>query len=243
MLFNAPLSADRADRLIEGLDLSPAARVLEVGCGRGELLLRLVHRWRCSAIGVDIDANAIKAAQAQASRTEQVIDFRCGDAKMMAIPRVDLAICIGATHAYGLDADAWENTLRVFSRLVRPGGMMLIGEGFWASPPDPEYLEFLGDRPGIEKTHHENIASAKALGLLSLQAEMSSQDEWDEFEHAHHQAIAQAAAAQPEDDALQQRLTQSLAWREGYRRWGRATMGFGFYRLGVPEPQTRAVRQ
>ncbi len=239
MLFNAPLSADRADRLIEGLDLSPADRVLEVGCGQGALLLRLVRRWRCAAIGIDLDAAAVKAAQARASQAELAVDFRCGDAKMMAIPQVDLAVCIGATHAYGRGARAWENTLRVFSRLVRPGGSMLIGEGFWASPPTPEYLTFLGDSPGIEKTHHENIASARALGLLLQHAEVSSRDEWDAFEDAHHQAIERAAAAQPEDDALQLRRLQRQTWREGYRRWGRSTMGFGFYLLRVPDPLRR----
>ncbi|MDG1478509.1 MAG: class I SAM-dependent methyltransferase [Myxococcota bacterium] len=243
MLFNAPLSVDRADRLIERLDLSPADRVLEVGCGRGALLLRLVHRWRCSAIGIDIDDAAVKAAQAQASQTELAVDFRCGDAKMMAIPQVDLAICIGATHAYGLGAGAWENTLRVFSRLVRPGGMMLIGEGFWAAPPAPAYLKFLGDSPGIEKTHHENVSSARRLRLLPLHAEVSSRDEWDAFEHEHHQAIKRAAAAQPGDDVLQQRQTQSQAWREGYLKWGRTTMGFGFYLLGVPAVNAHAVPQ
>lgn len=234
MLFNAPLSADRADRLIDILDLPDGARVLEVGCGRGALLLRLVRRWGCAAIGVDIDAAAIEAAQASASRQDLAVDFRCGDAKLMAIPQVDLAVCIGATHAYGLGAGAWENTLRVFSRLVRPGGQVLIGEGFWARPPEPEYLEFLGDSPGIEKTHHENITSAEALGLIPLHAGQSSLDEWDDFEWGHRRAIERAAAAQPEDAALQQRLTRSRAWREGYLRWGRGTMGFGFYLLGVP---------
>jgi hypothetical protein len=29
--------------------------------------------------------------------------------------------------------------------------------------------------------------------------------------------------------ALAEKLAQSRAWRDGYLRWGRETMGFGFY--------------
>ncbi|MFT5683789.1 MAG: SAM-dependent methyltransferase [Myxococcota bacterium] len=234
MLFNAPLSADRADRLLDLLDLPDGASVMEVGCGRGELLLRLVSRWGCSAVGVDVDEAAITAAQEAASKRALSVDFRCGDAKLLALPQVDLAVCIGATQAYGLGAGAWHNTLRMFSRLVRPGGQMLIGEGFWARTPDPEYLAFLGDNPGIEKTHHENISSAEATGLIPLYAAESNRDEWDDFEWSHRLGIERAAVAHPNDDAIQKRLIRSRAWREGYLKWGRTTMGFGFYLFGVP---------
>ena len=122
----------------------------------------------------------------------------------------------------------------MFSRLVRPGGQILIGEGFWAQPPAPEYLALLGDNPGIEKTHHENITSAEELGLIPLYAARSSPDEWDHFEWSHRLTIERAAAARPDDPALQKRVAASRRWREGYLRWGHTTMGFGFYLFATP---------
>lgn len=234
MQFNAPLSCQRADQLVELLALSPHDAVLDVGCGQGALLRKVVTRWGCQALGIDIDAAAINAAQLAADEHGLAIHFRCADAKLLPLKPVELAICIGATQAYGQDARAWHNTLTVFSRLVRPGGQILIADGFWARPPDPEYLAFLGESPGIEKTHAENIAAAKALGLTPLYAAQSSPDEWDHFEWSHTLAAERAAMDRPESPAALQQQQRRRRWQAAYEKWGRNTMGFGFYLFGVP---------
>ena len=40
-LFCSPMSSARADELVEWLQLAPSSRVLDVGCGKAEFLLRL----------------------------------------------------------------------------------------------------------------------------------------------------------------------------------------------------------
>ena len=233
MQFNAPLSSQRADQLVELLELSPDDAVVEIGCGQGVLLQKVVRRWGCQALGVDIDAAAIAAARQAAAAQGLAISFRCADAKLLPLKPVSLAICIGATQAYGQGERAWHNTLTVFSRLVRPGGQILVADGFWAREPDPEYLDFLGDSPGIEKTHAENIAAAQALGLTPLYATRSSPDEWDHFEWSHTLAAERAALAHPSEATTEQQHRRRR-WQAAYERWGRDTMGFGFYLLGVP---------
>lgn len=233
MLFNAPLSSWRADQLVELLALSQSDAVLEVGCGQGALLRKVVARWGCQALGIDTDAAAIDTAQQAAQAQGLDIEFRCADAKLLPLKPVELAICIGATQAYGQGARAWHNTLTVLSRLVRPGGQILIADGFWAQPPAPEYLEFLGEQPGIEKTHAENLAAAQALGLTPLYAARSNPDEWDHFEWSLTLAAERAARAHPDSVAMQQQRSHRRRWQAAYEAWGRDTMGFGFYLLGV----------
>ena len=41
--------------------------------------------------------------------------------------------------------------------------------------------------------------------------------------------IEQEAAQRPNDEETAEKLIRSRAWRDGYMRWGRNTMGFGFY--------------
>src|SRR5437588_4357178 len=52
-LFCSPLSEEKADRLIDLLDLHPAAHVLDAGCGKAELLIRVVERYGATGVGVD----------------------------------------------------------------------------------------------------------------------------------------------------------------------------------------------
>ena len=40
--------------------------------------------------------------------------------------------------------------------------------------------------------------------------------------------------ARPDSAAAQQQLRHRRRWQAAYEKWGRDTMGFGFYLLGVP---------
>lgn len=228
MLFNSPLSFEKADRLIDVLELSAVDRVLDVGCGTGEFLVRLIDATGASGVGIDIDPTLIDEAQQKAGARlpENVsLEFRKADIKeeSLADGSFDLAICIGSTHAFGMGEEAYPKALDQLSRLVKPGGQLLIGEGYWKQPPAQGYLDLLGDTPGIYHDHAENIWFAERRGLIPLYATVSNTDEWDHFEWSHRMKVEREHAADEE------RLQWSRAWRDGYLRWGRDTMGFGFY--------------
>ena len=50
--------------------------------------------------------------------------------------------------------------------------------------------------------------------------------------------IEAEAGPPPHDAETEAKLARSRAWRDGYLRWGRTTMRFGFYLLGKPEGAT-----
>lgn len=88
-------------------------------------------------------------------------------------------MCIGSTHAFGTGDTAYPNTLRELSRLVRPGGHLLIGEGYWKQPPAPDYLKLIGEPAVIYRDHAGNISFAEQHSLVTLYAAVSNNDEWD----------------------------------------------------------------
>lgn len=53
-VFCSPLSSAKADQLVALLDLPKPARVLDVGCGKAELLLRIIARYGAVGVGVDL---------------------------------------------------------------------------------------------------------------------------------------------------------------------------------------------
>lgn len=235
MLFNSPLSADKADRLVALLDLTKDDRVLDVGCGKGELLIRILEATRASGLGIDNNHEVIAAAkQNAAARLDHArYEFRCADvcAEHFAPESFALAVCVGATHAFANGEAAYLESLKQLARLVRPGGLALIGEGYWKQSPAAEYLQFLGDPTGVYRDHATNIHTATQHGFTVLYAGVSNDDEWDEFEWSHQIDAERAAAREPGNPEIAARLRRRRAWCDAYLRWGRSTMGFGFYLL------------
>ncbi|HEX5102613.1 MAG TPA: class I SAM-dependent methyltransferase [Pirellulaceae bacterium] len=244
MLFNNPISGEKADRMVRLIELQPESHVLDVGCGTGELLLRIVGQHRARGVGVDVSPQCITAARKAAAERSlaercEFHEFNVRDVELCR-NTFDLGICVGATHAFGPGEAAYPNSISWLRQMVRPGGYVLIGEGYWKRSPDAEYLQRLGDPVGIYRDHAQNVSFAEQCGLEALYAVTSSDDEWDEFEWSHYQQSRRAAEASPDDQQLVARLARSIRWRDGYLRWGRSTMGFGLYLFRVPRESVSA---
>ncbi|MEM7387017.1 MAG: hypothetical protein AAF514_18935, partial [Verrucomicrobiota bacterium] len=67
MLFNSPLSAQKADRLIDSLPLLSDERILDVGCGEAEFLIRVIEQKEGIGLGVDQNGGCISRARQAAS--------------------------------------------------------------------------------------------------------------------------------------------------------------------------------
>ena len=238
MFFNIPISSSKVDQLIDALDLSSSARAIDVGCGRGEFLLRTCTRTSCQGLGIDQDSEALSTASAAANERglRENCVFQVADAQSASWEpnSFDAAVCLGSTHAFGMGDVAYPNALRKLTRIVKPGGLLLIGEGYWKQEPAPEYLNLIGEPVGIYHDHMGNVSFAEKHGLVPLYALTSNDDEWDHFEWSHRRAIESKLAADPDNVELQQRVKNSRAWRDGYLKWGRTTMGFGFYLFQKP---------
>lgn len=237
-MFNSPLSVEKAERLIQLLGLPANGRILDVGCGNGEFLIRVIEATGGHGLGIDLAPEIIVAAQTRANGriSPNSCEFRTADIQQESLPdnSFDLAICLGSTHAFGSGQAAYPNTLQALKKVVRPGGQLLIGEGYWKQTPDPEYLQLIGEPVGIYHDHATNITFAEQQGLVPLYAAVSSQDEWDHFEWSHRMRIEKEAAERPNDPETAEKLKRSRTWRDGYLRWGRTTMGFGFYLFMKP---------
>lgn len=225
--YNNPFSTAKIEKIMDLLGLNAQSTVLEIGSGQGELLIRLVERYQVSALGLEVDLSCIEEAceQAAARVPGGKIEFRACDARAFEPdePSFDLAICLGACHIHG----GFQPTLEHLARFVRPGGQLLIGDGYWKQEPAQEYLAALETTRDELRTHRENVETGVALDLVPLYAAVCSEDEWDRFEWLHmHGRYARRSPDDPELPAVIERIH---AWRDIYLRWGRDTLGFGLY--------------
>lgn len=133
------------DKYAAQLALPPSAQILEVGCGTGATARALARRRDFSGkvFGVDQSPLFIDAAD-KFARDESIIDrvdFRVGDAHKLAFPATTFDAVIAHTLISHVTDPA--TVLREMVRVVRPGGMVVIFDGDYASLtyayPDHEF--------------------------------------------------------------------------------------------------------
>lgn len=228
--FFCPLSGARADDLIGRLQIPSGGLALDIGCGRAGLLRRLLTlRSDLRGVGVDIDAVALAQARAlaDADGIGNRLELRTEDAAAAGpgTDRLDAVMCVGASHAVG----GFAALAALAARRLAPGGVLLVGEGFWRRAPDPAYLAALGAQPDELVTHAANAERLAEAGLTLLFTEASSEAEWDDYEGRYLAAKVRWARANPGDPDAPAILASAQDWHAAYLRWGRETLGFGWY--------------
>lgn len=224
-----PLSVTKLDELVTLSDLSPGARVLDIACGKAELLLRLAERYGVRGDGVDLSPYCVREARekARARVPDAVLTFHEQDGGTFDAPpgSYDLAMCIGASWTFG----GHRGTLRALSRFVRAGGLVVAGEPYWRITPEPAYLEASGLDAGMFATHAGNVEIGVEEGLVPLYTLVSNEDDWDRYEALQWRAAERYAVALPGDPDAAEIVRRQRAARDTYLRWGRDTLGWAIY--------------
>jgi len=222
LTFHGPLSDARADRLVTRLSRTSPSTVLDVGCGWGELLLRLLAACP-TARGVGLDVNeddlARGRAAAEARGLDDRVSFVAADASGAEPEMADVVMCVGSSHSLSEDLGGALATLR---SLVRPGGRVLLGEGFFRRAPTR--VELASMWPDASADDHPPLSNlvdaAVAAGFRPEWIETAGRGEWEDFESGYLADVeewlvanpghAEAADTQAMADAHRQR------WLQGY---------------------------
>jgi SAM-dependent methyltransferase len=218
LTFMAPLSEERAGKLIDFVSANLTGTVVDVGCGWAELLIRILQV-APSANGIGIDLQDSSITHARAVARERGIDDRisliAGDARDHLPESSGAVICIGASQIWGPPVEAkmqldYRSALHAVRALLKPGSPAIYGEGIWTGRPD-EYV-FLPDLLEI----------ARASGFVVMQVHQATLDEWDAFESGYVARYVRWLASNPADHpdvpSVRHKVElQSNAYFRGYR--------------------------
>lgn len=126
-LFTAALGVATVHRtLIEGAGLVPGARALEIGCGTGNLSIRLKRTHPgVELVGSDPDPLALARAQRKA-RGLTGIRFERGYAQRLPYPDGSFDRVLSALMLHHLDAGTKAEAASEIARVLRPGGSLHV---------------------------------------------------------------------------------------------------------------------
>jgi len=212
LTFNAPLSEQRATELVRALPISPGHHVLDLGCGWGELLLRILAAHPATTgTGVDTSREALdRGLRAAAQRgLHERVELVEAPAEA-SVDIADIVLCVGASHAFGGHTPA----LEALRQSVAAGGRVLFADGFWSEAPPERALAAIGRLPGLEELQ----AAARKAGFTVEHAWSSSQQEWDAFEAAWRSGLEGSGDPAAVEFAAERRRE----YEDGYR----GTIGF-----------------
>jgi len=225
-----PTSEEKLARLVGLLRLPPVASVVDIACGKGEFLIRLVEAYGARCTGIDISPHCINDAEARlkarapgANVTFMKMngaDFRVGEPHSFS-----LASCIGASWIFNGHA----GTLDALVSMTEPGGWVIAGEPYWLREPSEDYLEASGNTREGFGTHFSNVEAGERRGLDLVHTLVSGQDDWDKYEGLQWYATAEYARTHPDDPDLPELLQRVAKNKVVYLQWGRDTVGWAIY--------------
>jgi SAM-dependent methyltransferase len=227
--FCNPIAPAKIDRILQLMALGGEARALDLGCGRGELALRLVERFGCRVTAVDLSAPMLQATRERAGQAGALERMQLIEADIAAIAPEPESFDLVAMLGGGGIAGGIAAVCARLSGWTRPGGYVLIGDGYWQKTPSADYLAHLEGTEDEFRDHRGNVQAGIDAGLVPLHASVASADDWDEYEWRYSASIERYAHEQPDDPDVPAMLARIRRWRDGYLRWGRDTLGFGLY--------------
>jgi SAM-dependent methyltransferase len=222
----APVSEATAVRLLRRAACPPAARLLDLGCGEAAWLLAALDAYpRASALGIDVSAPALDKARRAAEKrglSDRLALRQVEARRFPADPFHDLVLCVGSTHAFG----GLVPTLDILRGHVRTGGIALVGEGFWARPPDEAALRGL-DAAADDFTDLAGLVdTVETAGWTPIYAHVSEDGEWDDYEWSWVGSLAQWALDNPAHPEAREALAAAREHRAGWLGGYRGTLGF-----------------
>lgn len=224
-----PFTHEKLMLLGEICRLQAGQRMLDLACGKGEMLSRWASRFGIGGVGVDLSEVFLSAARARAVElgVSSALDFVQADAATYQAEAAsfDVAACIGATWI----GNGLAGTLDLLRPALRADGLLLIGEPFWHAVPSPEALEAFG----LQSDQFTSLAGTadrlSGAGVELVEMVLSDADSWDRYVAGHWWTLDRWLRANPEDpDAPAARVFMERE-RDSHLRYGRQLLGWGVF--------------
>ena len=220
--------------------VGPGTRILDLACGKGELLCRWALEYGSDGHGVDVSRVFLAAAHERAAElgVADRVTFEHGDAGRYVPDAAgyDIASCLGATWIGG----GVMGTIELLRRAVKPDGLLLVGEPYWIDPPPPEAYQALEMGPDEFTSLAGTLERFERVGADLVELVLADGDSWDRYAAEQWWTLTGWLRTRPADDPEAEAVREFRdTARRSHLAYGRRYLGWGVFVLrGSPaEPR------
>lgn len=228
-----PLDESQLDSLGRKLRLNPGTEILDLACGKGEMLCTWARDYGYTGTGVDLSSHYIADAEARAVElgvTHRVLFERRDAAGYVSETPVDVVSCLGASWIGG--GPSWQGriggTLELLQRSLKPQGLLLIGEPYWRSAPPQEALSACfansaEDYPSME----ELLSYVDQQGYDLVEVCLATPESFDRYSGAHWLSVRRWLNENPDDELAEDFRKELATLPRGHMLYQREYLGWG----------------
>jgi SAM-dependent methyltransferase len=224
-----PTNIAKVDSVIDALQLSAEARVLDIACGKAEMLCQIAAKYGATGVGVEYSsyfcAEARERIESRGLSGLVTIEEMSGADFTASESSFDVAMCVGGEWVFG----GWSNTLAQLQQWAKPGATIVGGTPYWVAPPPAEYQEAMGLSSDAFTSHAGNVEAGENLGLKLLFAVSSNQDDWDNYWGLSWRGAYDFIRDEPNDPDVAEIEERVAKEKDAYFRYGRDCLAWAIY--------------
>lgn len=223
-----PFTDDKLMLLGRVARVGPDSRILDLACGKGEMLCRWAVEYGSTGHGVDLSEVFLAAARERAVElgVDDRVGFEQGDAAAHGAEPAsyDVVSCLGASWI----GDGLAGTVALMLPALRPDGVLLMGEPYWTEPPP------VGADLGFAPTEFTSLAgTAQRLadaGVQLVEMVLADGDSWDRYVAAQWWTLDRWLRDHPEPGRPREQVEEFLATsRRRHLEYQRRYLGWGVF--------------
>ena len=224
-----PSSQEKILAVGDILNLDEDSRVIDFGCGKGELLALWAEKFGISGTGVDISEQFCETARnkIQERKFDKRIEIVCANGSEYTTNETyDAGLCIGATFIWG----GFRETVQGLKKFVKPAGRLAIGEPYWLKSDIPkDYLD--NGAPHGTLYEHEILKVSNTEGYDIEYMVRSSLDDWDRYNAGNWRGLVQWINDNPDHPERQDVIDRLHKNQDDYLHYEREYIGWAIYVL------------